>query len=159
MSNNNITCSIQFDHPDAIYYSGNTVNYQVTIKFEKTVEVKNIYLKIHGFGFAEWNIGKKNVNGIENYFKTKINIVGSEIGTITMEPGIYNYKSSEILPINLPMSLDVPGNVGYIRHVVQVIITYPFISLNEIFEFPFNVLNRLNLNQHPQLKVYLLYQF
>lgn len=152
-SSDHISCVIQYDdNPSAVYYSGNTVNYRAIITFEKQTEVKSILMKIQGKAYAEWVVDKRTVAGCEKYYKTKNYVVRGEGANVIMETGSYTYKSSEVLPIQVPMSMRSEQIVGYIKHVVKIIVECPLKS-NKKFELPFTVLNSLDLNLHPRLKV------
>lgn len=149
-SSDHISCVIEYDdNSSAVYYSGNTVNYRATITFEKPTEVKSIIMKIQGKAYVEWYMDKRVVIGVEKYYKTKSNVVGENI---IMETGSYTYKSSEVLPINVPRSMRSDGIKGYIKHVVKIVVVCPLKS-NKKFELPFTVLNNLDLNLRPELKV------
>lgn len=117
-------------------------------------------MKIQGKAYVEWydHKRKRTVRGIEKYYKTKSHVIGGNGTNIIMEPGSYTYKSSEVLPIKVPRSMRSEGIEGYIKHVVKIIIVYP-LKPNKQFELPFTVLNCLNLNLRPELKVGVLDHF
>ncbi len=71
---------------------------------------------------------------------------------IEIPQGIHTYGFSCDLPVNLPSSME--GTYGSIRY--KVIITFDISNWSDkVFEAGFTVLKTCNLNDFPELKVYL----
>lgn len=70
-----------------------------------------------------------------------------------LQPGTYNYAFQCNLPIGLPTSVE--GDHGYIRYSVILTLDRPLWS-DQDFKEQFTVINPLNLNVQPTLRVRIL---
>lgn len=68
-----------------------------------------------------------------------------------MAPGMYEYRFQNFLTQHLPSSME--GQYGSIRYKVSVIIEMPNLWPNKKFKTPFTVIQALDLNRDPLLRV------
>jgi len=110
-------------------------------------------VEISGEAYCEWTEGSKNkttYSGNETYLKERTYLVGGREGEVTVQPGHYSYNFSCNLPPNLPTTVD--AEFGYIRYMAKVVLDIPLWPDKE-FEKVFKVVQLLNLNSDPSLKL------
>lgn len=67
-----------------------------------------------------------------------------------MEPETYKYPFEFMLPSNIPSSFE--GTFGHIRYNVKVVFDVP-VWLNKKFKEQFTLINAIDLNDDPSLRV------
>lgn len=48
------TCLINFEHPDGVYFAGETLRGTAIVTLTKTKKVRGIYVRIFGRAYAHW---------------------------------------------------------------------------------------------------------
>lgn len=71
-------------------------------------------------------------------------------GDLTVQPGLYEYSFSLLLPFGLPTSLEAEN--GYIRYGLQLVLDRPRWP-DQKFEESFTVIKPLDLNSDFSLRV------
>lgn len=74
----------------------------------------------------------------------------NNVGKITVPPGVYHHPFECVLPAESPPSLEAPH--GHIRYSATVVINYS-IPPDKEFNFPFQVVKELDLNDNPIFRV------
>lgn len=49
------TCTINFDHPDAVYFAGEILRGSAHLTLTKRKKVRGIYVQIFGKAYAQWS--------------------------------------------------------------------------------------------------------
>ncbi|KAH8304952.1 hypothetical protein KR018_011660 [Drosophila ironensis] len=156
-------CSFEFDRPDEVYYSGETIKGRALLNVSSDRAVKGIYILFEGEAKVRWDEGKPQngsgdpdkpkeyFRGKQVYLKHKTEVGGS--GQLTA--GIHTYNFSIPLPQECPSSMVM--EFGKISYVISLVIDRedPF---NNLFQYPLTVLQNYNLNSSPMLSTPLVHE-
>ncbi|XP_067638811.1 arrestin domain-containing protein 3-like [Eurosta solidaginis] len=152
------TCVFEFDRPQPIYYSGETINgrIQLTTTSEKTVRA--LYILFEGEAKVRWKESRsRSRNGkTEHYTKyfraneTYLNTRTHVHGEGALQPGTYTYTFNIPLPLECPTSC--VEKYGKIAYELSLVLDRPY-RFDNVFKQPLTVLHQVNLNMQPQLLI------
>jgi hypothetical protein len=112
-----------------------------------------LFCTIFGFAKCKWNEEKGTANagnivtnrGHVSYIKESFNLLENFDGNSSeLKSGQHKFKVSYVLSSNLPTSFNC--KYGSIKYKVHVTVNRPW-RMRSTFEFPFTVINPLNLNR------------
>ncbi|XP_030374479.1 arrestin domain-containing protein 3-like [Scaptodrosophila lebanonensis] len=152
------TCTFEFDRPEPVYYSGETINGRIVLHTDSNKSVNEVYILFQGEAKVRWEEGKtRTVNGktehyteyfrgTETYLNTRTNVVNSG----ELPAGTHTYTFCIPLPPQCPTSC--VEKYGKIAYEVSLVIDRSWRFNNE-FKQPITVLHSYNLNMFPELLV------
>ncbi|XP_055679292.1 arrestin domain-containing protein 3-like isoform X2 [Lutzomyia longipalpis] len=154
-----VNCDIKFSSAQGIYYSGQTLSIQVSLRFEKAKKFRSIYVVFNGR--AKCSLSKNYgtharrqrvvYRAEEIYVNTKSYLHGNETTEATeLSAGTHVYTVACALPPELPSSFE--GNYGSIRYSVKVVVDRPW-KFDHTFEEIFTVLKQYDLNFDSSLRL------
>ncbi|KAL7729097.1 hypothetical protein ACLKA6_019919 [Drosophila palustris] len=152
------TCVFEFDRPNPIYYSGETINGRVVLNTTSNKSVNAVYILFEGEAKVRWEERRsRTVNGKsqsyteyfrgnETYLNTRTNVFGE--GELLQ--GTYTYTFCIPLPLECPTSC--VEKYGKIAYEVSLVLDRSW-RFNNVFKQPITVLQTYNLNMHPEMLV------
>lgn len=149
MTERTVSCEIIYlNNPDGIYCSGQQLLGSAIFTIKKPIKIRSITLTVQGGALTTWDTQEGNMRqihfGEELLLKSVTVLIGKINGPeIDLNPGVYNYDFSCLLPNELPTSLDTPS--AKIVYTVVALIERPKKSDNK-FLVGFTVFKPLDLN-------------
>ncbi|EDV94951.1 arrestin domain-containing protein 3 [Drosophila grimshawi] len=152
------TCVFEFDRPNPIYYSGETINGRVVLNTTSNKSVNEVYILFAGEGKVRWEEQRsRTVNGktqryteyfrgTETYLTTRTNVFGE--GEFPL--GTHTYVFQIPLPLDCPTSC--VEKYGKIAYEVSLVVDRSWRFNNE-FKQPITVLQSYNLNMYPEMLI------
>ncbi|KAI8044581.1 arrestin domain-containing protein 17 [Drosophila gunungcola] len=149
-------CIFEFDRPEPIYYSGETINGRAILTTTSEKSVNEVYILFEGEAKVRWDERKtrsrngkteyytEHFRGKQTYLNTRTNVFGSG----NLPAGTHTYTFCIPLPLECPSSVAV--QYGKICYEITVVIDRQW-RFNNIFKQPLTVLQTYNLNMSPQL--------
>ncbi|XP_065721440.2 arrestin domain-containing protein 3-like [Drosophila suzukii] len=150
------TCTFEFDRPEPIYYSGETINGRAVLTTTSEKSVNEVYILFEGEAKVKWDESRSRTrNGKTEHYtehfrgkQTYLNTRTCVFGSGNLPPGTHTYNFCIPLPLECPSS--VVGQYGKICYEVSVIIDRQW-RFNNVFKQPLTVLQTYNLNMSPEL--------
>ncbi|KAH8360145.1 hypothetical protein KR093_011029 [Drosophila rubida] len=149
-------CVFEFDRPNPIYYSGETINGRISLKTTSNKSVNEIYILFEGEAKVRWTERRsRTVNGKsqsytvyyrgnEVYLNSRTNVFGEG----DLPPGTHTYTFCIPLPLECPTScVEKYGKVAY---EVSLVVDRSW-RFNNVFKQPLTVLQTYNLNMYADL--------
>jgi len=144
-------CEINFDHFNALYYSGQSLNGAIQLTTHAPKTIRGVHITVNGYAKVKWKkkSGRNTTtyHALDKYLESRTYVAGQMNGvSFEFAPGIYDYTFCCELPFSLPSS--VSGKYGEIKYEVIVTIDRPF-RFDNVFKREFTVIRELNLNIFP----------
>ncbi|XP_034472983.1 arrestin domain-containing protein 3-like [Drosophila innubila] len=152
------SCVFEFDRPNPIYYSGETINGRVVLNTTSNKSVNAVYILFEGEAKVGWEeTHTRTVNekiesyteyfrGTEAYLNTRTNVFGE--GELLQ--GRHTFTFCIPLPLDCPTScVEWYGRISY---EVSLVIDLSW-RFNNVFKQPLTVLQTYNLNMYPEMLV------
>ncbi|XP_077295990.1 arrestin domain-containing protein 3-like [Arctopsyche grandis] len=157
-------CSIIFDRPHAVYYSGETITGTVNLTLDKNKLCNALMINLLGMAHCSWSEtegtgdDEKTVTytGNEQYFTTSNNLMAEQhmqTGTSDLIAGDHKFNFTIILPSALPSSYE--GYYGYVRYTAKITLKRSF-KMDLCYKTIFTVVSHIDLNGMPTLKLPIL---
>ncbi|XP_034116067.2 arrestin domain-containing protein 3 [Drosophila albomicans] len=149
-------CVFEFDRPNPIYYSGETINGRISLRTTSSKSVNAVYILFEGEAKVRWEERRtRTVNGKsqsytehfrghESYLNTRTNVFGEG----ELPPGTHTYTFCIPLPLECPTSC--VEKYGKISYEVQLVLDRSW-RFNNVFKQPITVLQTYNLNMYSDL--------
>ncbi|KAH8343872.1 hypothetical protein KR084_000776 [Drosophila pseudotakahashii] len=147
-------CFFEFDRPELIYYSGETINGQVTLTTTSEKSVNVVYVLFEGESKVHWGENRtttvdgqtqhytQQFRGKQTYVNTRTNVFGSG----NLPAGTHSYSFCIPLPPDCPSS--VVGQYGKVSYEVSLVVDRHW-RFNNVFKKSLTVLQTYNLNMSP----------
>ncbi|XP_016953694.1 arrestin domain-containing protein 3-like [Drosophila biarmipes] len=154
-------CFFEFDRPDLIFYSGETINGRITLITTSEKSVNLVYVLFEGEAKVHWGESRtstvngqtqqytQHFRGKQTYVTTRTNVFGSG----SFPAGTHTYSFSIPLPPDCPSS--VVGQYGKISYEISLVVDRHW-RFNNVFKKSLTVLQAYNLNMSPQLMIPLM---
>lgn len=147
---------VNFDTPQEIYYSGQTLSGEVHLVLLKAMQLKCINVIISGNGRVSWStyqddncISLVDHSGNEAYVDCRTcSYSAINGGQFELSAGQHFYRFKYVLPSWLPSSFE--GTHGFIRYAVEVSLERP-LKFDCSYKKPFTVCRSLNLTREDSL--------
>ncbi|TDG47979.1 hypothetical protein AWZ03_005597 [Drosophila navojoa] len=152
------TCVFEFDRPNPVYYSGETINGRVNFTTTSNKSVNAVYILFEGAAKVRWEEHRtRTVNGKsqsyteyfrgdEQYLYTRTDVFGEG----ELPAGTHTYTFCIPLPLECPTSC--VEKYGKIAYEVSLVVDRSW-RLNNEFKQPLTVLQTYNLNMYPEMLV------
>ncbi|XP_055849708.1 arrestin domain-containing protein 17-like [Episyrphus balteatus] len=150
------SCAFMYDHPDAVYYSGDVLNGKIIYTTDKVKNVRGIYITIKGSAKVRWTETKSrhnsNTNKTEHYtveYKGDRKYLHSEtmiVGSMDLPIGTHEYTFSTPLPPQIPSSIS--DEYGHVSYEVELKLDRPM-RIDDVYTNCFTVIHPINLNYDP----------
>lgn len=150
------SCRFMYDHPDAVYYSGDVMNGKIILNTDKEKNVRGIYIIIKGSAKVRWTEQKSrhnhSTNKTEYYtveYRADRKYLHSEtmiVGSMKLPAGTHEYTFSTPLPQQIPSSIS--EEYGHVNYEVELKIDRPM-RFDNVYTNCFTVIHPLNLNFDP----------
>ncbi|XP_070073964.1 arrestin domain-containing protein 3-like [Drosophila takahashii] len=149
-------CFFEFDRPELIYYSGETINGRVTLTTTSEKSVNVIYVLFEGESKVHWGESRTtSVNGQTQHYtqhfrgkQTYVNSRTNVFGSGNLPAGTHSYSFGIPLPPDCPSS--VVGQYGKVSYEVSLVVDRHW-RFNNVFKKSVTVLQTYNLNMSPEL--------
>ncbi|XP_055902057.1 arrestin domain-containing protein 17-like [Eupeodes corollae] len=150
------SCAFMYDHPDAVYYSGDVLNGKIILKTDKVKNIRGIYITIKGEAKVRWTEEKSRHNSSDNkteYYTVEYTAnrryLHSEtlvVGGMDLPRGTHEYTFTTPLPQQIPSSIS--GEHGHVSYEVELKLDRPM-RFDNVYSNCFTVIHPLNLNLDP----------
>ncbi|GAB0088085.1 hypothetical protein DMENIID0001_024650 [Sergentomyia squamirostris] len=154
-----VNCDIKFSSPQGIYFAGQTLSVQISLRLEKPKKFRSIYVVFRGRAKCFWsnNYGthtrrhRVKYEAEETYVNSTSYLLGNESAeAVELPVGLHNFTVACSLPDQLPSSFE--GDHGSIRYSVKVVVDRPW-KFDHTFEEAFTVLKQYDLNFDSSLRL------
>lgn len=142
-----------YDHPDAVYYSGDVLNGKIILTTDSVKNVRGVYITIKGEAKVRWTEQKSRHNSSTNkteYYNVEYRAdrryLHSEqmvVGSMNLPAGTHEYTFSTPLPPQIPSSIS--DEYGHVTYEVELKLDRPMRFDNK-YSNCFTVIHPLNLN-------------
>ncbi|XP_059219752.1 arrestin domain-containing protein 3-like [Stomoxys calcitrans] len=152
----------ELDHPNGVYYSGQTINGIIKLTTTQEKQVRNVRIVLLGQGKAKWDESYTSTDSRGNNTTTVIYYRSDEVyvnnetlvrGEGMLPVGLHTYTFSVTLPAQCPTSCK--GTYGHIRYGISLILNR-VLRFDNVYHIPLTVLQTVDLNLNPVFKVPLL---
>ncbi|XP_054741389.1 arrestin domain-containing protein 3-like [Anastrepha obliqua] len=152
------TCVFEFDRPQPVYYSGETINGRILLHTTSEKNIREAYILFEGEAKVRWEESRSRSHDgktehYTEYFRateTYLNTRTSVHGDGTLQPGTYTYTFCIPLPLQCPTSC--VEKYGKIAYELALVLNRPY-RFDNIFKQPLTVLHQVNLNMQPELLI------
>ncbi|XP_023175765.1 arrestin domain-containing protein 3 [Drosophila hydei] len=151
-------CVFEFDRPNPVYYSGETINGRINLTTTSNKSVNAVYILFEGAAKVRWEEHRsRTVNGRsesyteyfrgnEQYLYTRTDVIGES----ELPAGMHTYTFCIPLPLECPTSC--VEKYGKIAYELSLVVDRSWRFNNE-FKQPLTVLQTYNLNMYPEMLV------
>ncbi|EDW14197.1 arrestin domain-containing protein 3 [Drosophila mojavensis] len=151
-------CVFEFDRPNPVYYSGETINGRINFTTTSNKSVNAVYILFEGAAKVRWEEHRtRTVNGksqsYTEYFRGDEQYLHSRtdvFGEGELPAGTHTYTFCIPLPLECPTSC--VEKYGKIAYEVSLVVDRSWRFNNE-FKQPLTVLQTYNLNMYPEMLV------
>ncbi|XP_036341652.1 arrestin domain-containing protein 3-like isoform X1 [Rhagoletis pomonella] len=152
------SCVFEFDRPQPVYYSGETINGRIQLHTTSEKTVREVYILFEGEAKVRWEESRsrsrdgktehytEHFRGNETYLHSKTCVHAEG----TLQPGTYTYTFSIPLPLQCPTSC--VEKYGKIAYELTLVLNRPY-KFDNVFKQPLTVLHQVNLNLKPELLI------
>lgn len=77
-------CNVTFDNLSKVYYAGSVVSGLAKFSLIASQEIRNIYVRIEGFGCIDIEEGDESETRSEDYLDEKVYMVRSDAGKVNI---------------------------------------------------------------------------
>ncbi|XP_013118294.2 arrestin domain-containing protein 3 [Stomoxys calcitrans] len=150
------------DHPNGVYYSGQTINGTIQLNTTKEKQVRNVRIVFLGEGKVKWDESYTTTDSNGNstthttYYRSHEVYVNNETfvrGEGVLPVGLHTYTFSITLPAQCPTSCE--GTYGHIRYGISLILNR-VLRFDNVYHIPLTVLQTVDLNLNPVFRLPLL---
>ncbi|XP_037947357.1 arrestin domain-containing protein 3 [Teleopsis dalmanni] len=148
------TCVFEFDRPDPVYYSGETINGRIQLHTTTVKSVKEVYILFKGEASVRWEErrSRRSNNRTEHYteyFRANESYLNTRTRVFPpgeLPPGTHTYTFCIPLPPACPTSCT--EKYGHISYEISLVLNRPF-RFDNVFKQPLTVLKQFDLNYFP----------
>ncbi|KAJ0174950.1 hypothetical protein K1T71_009091 [Dendrolimus kikuchii] len=149
---------IVLDSPNGAYYPGQTVRGKLEFDLEKVKKFRGIYIELKGWCKVHWTTTRSrrvrdrretytvSHDSHEEYFNTKIYLVGATDGEHHLQPGHYSFPFEWHLPVSCPSSFE--GSWGRIRYQAKAVVDRAF-KFDQEKKAAIRVIAPIDMNLNP----------
>ncbi|XP_073819343.1 arrestin domain-containing protein 3-like [Musca autumnalis] len=155
-------CIFSLDHPNGVYYSGQTINATISLTTTSEKNIRNARIVFLGEGKVKWEESTTTTDSNGNstttttYYRSHEVYVNNEVivrGDGILPVGVHTYTFTIVLPLECPTSCE--GRYGHIRYGISLILNR-VLRFDNNYHIPLTVLKTVDLNLNPVFKLPLL---